>query len=143
MRRARPPAPAAACGLALALALVAGCEDRGSLPGTPPLPPPVATLTQVQADCFDVHCIGCHFPGGSAGLDLTAGASHAQLVGVDAVTVPSWQRVVAGDPDASLLYRKLLADPLAGPAMPYGAAPLDTSLVSLVRRWIARGAPDD
>lgn len=140
-RATRPgPSPAIAAAVLLALALAGGCADRGSPLLEPPPPLPAATLALVQARVFDPHCTGCHFAGGAGGLDLTSGSSHAQLVGVDAQTVAGWKRVVAGEPDASLLYRKVLADPQAGPAMPFGAALLDSSLVSLLRRWIAAGA---
>ena len=50
--------------------------------------------------------------------------------------------VVPGDPDISLLYRKLTEDPPCGSRMP-PAAPFTASEVGRVHEWIANGALDD
>jgi hypothetical protein len=140
---------------ALAAALLAcGGGDDGGPPGGG-----AATFGRLRAEVFP-NCTGCHnslATGGAFGsLDLLSGgapAIHARLVGVAA----AWPnanpplRVVAGDPDASLLYRKLLIpnppggeDPSLGSGMPQdrpGALP--QAQKDLVRDWIARGAPND
>ena len=47
---------------------------------------------------------------------------------------------LAGDPAASVLYRKVSGEDLCGPAMPPGS-PLRSAEIDAVRRWIAAGAP--
>lgn len=59
--------------------------------------------------------------------------------------VHGYMRVLPGDPDKSLLLAKL-ANTLApgeGVAMPYGAARLSDHTISVIRAWIAAGAPHD
>lgn len=63
----------------------------------------------IQRGIFDVACIQCHGANGrSAGnLNLTEGNAPACLVDVDAqssVAGQGYKRIVAGNPDASLLY---------------------------------------
>ena len=66
----------------------------------------------IQNGIFNVACIQCHGAnGGSAGkLNLTNGNPPACLVDVDAqssVKDMGYKRIVAGNPDASLLYKIL------------------------------------
>lgn len=128
---------AAAVGLVL---LCTGCSDRGADPTGPGggEPPPVSYAADVQP-IWNANCVGCH--GGTAGLFLEAPGSRANLVGA-ASTNWSGQRVVAGDPDASILYRKLTGDSGVGDRMPQGGA-LGAGDLETVRRWIAEGALDN
>jgi len=106
-----------------------------------------ATLTEVQTQIFNVSCAfsGCH--GGSSpaqGMDLTAGASHGNIVEVASAQAPSLDRIEPNDPDNSYLYLKVIDDPsISGSRMPRGAPALSQDLVDLLRDWIERGAPDD
>jgi len=79
---------------------------------------------------------------------------HAVLVGVPATAVEcadgATLRVAAGEPDASLLYRKIAARierraPSCGESMPRGDArpAVSPADAGLVRAWIAAGARDD
>ena len=92
-------------------------------------------------------CTGCH-PGVNPSLDLTAGDSYDQLVGIQALEDPTLYRVVAGDPERSLLYLKVGGDPpvadipAIGTRMPPDAPPIDPADIDLVRRWILQGAKD-
>jgi len=101
--------------------------------------------TRVQA-VFEKHgCISCH-PGVNPSLDLTAGKSYDDLVGVRALEDPRLYRVVAGDPGKSFLYLKLGADapiddiPAIGTRMPPQAPPIPGADKAIVRDWILGGA---
>ncbi len=126
--------------LALTLPVAAGCSDRGSAPTAPGGggATPVSYAAEVQP-IWNGHCIGCH--GGTAGLELAAPGSRANLVGVVST---NWGgvRVAAGDPAASVLYRKISGDSGVGDRMPQGGV-LNADDIETVRRWIAEGAPDN
>ncbi|MCB1590097.1 MAG: hypothetical protein KDI56_14410 [Xanthomonadales bacterium] len=93
------------------------------------------------------YCANCHVAhGGSpaAGLDLDPAFSYGQLVNAPdhSLTI---LRVVPGDPEGSLLFRKLNClepGPASGdPPMPLGRPPLSASLQARIHDWIAAGAP--
>lgn len=127
-------------GLVLA---VGACSDHG----TAPVDPGGAgggTAVSFAADLqpvFTATCTGCHGPGGEGGLNLSAGVAHGNLVGVAAVG-HAGQRVVAGDPDQSVLYLKISGAAAVGDRMPLGGA-LDAGTIEKVRQWIAAGALDN
>jgi hypothetical protein len=138
-----------AAGLAAGLAV--GCGGgggggEGAAPG-PDLGEPVA-YSEVQAVFEEYGCVGCH-PGVNPSLDLTAGNSYRELVGVQALEDPTLVRVVAGDPSSSFLYLKLGGDPpvadipAIGTRMPPQAPPIDPADLDLVRRWILQGAKNE
>lgn len=126
---------------ALALAACGG-ED------TPAVQP---TLTNVQAQIFDVSCTfsACHAGAAAqAGLDLT-GPVHAKLLRASTED-PARQLVVAGSPDTSFLMDKVLGRNL--PTTPVGqtmstimppGSMLEAERIALLRAWIAAGAQDD
>jgi hypothetical protein len=93
-------------------------------------------------------CVACH-PGVNPALDLTAGKSYADLVGVRALEDPRLYRVVAGDPARSFLYLKIGGDPpifdipAIGTRMPPGAPRIPEEDIALVRDWILGGAKDE
>src|SRR5262245_2183588 len=63
---------------------------------------------------FNQSCAlaGCHVgPVPTENLDLTAGVSHNQLVGVASLEMPKLKRVKPGDPDASYMIQKIEAQP--------------------------------
>jgi Carboxypeptidase regulatory-like domain len=138
--------PAAVLGSFVAATLVLSACGGGSDEDAPAqeLGAPVA-YDEVQGVFEEYGCIGCH-PGVNPSLDLTAGASYDQLVGIQALEDPTLYRVVAGDPDRSFLYLKLggaapVADiPAIGTRMPPNAPPIDPADLDLVRRWILQGA---
>jgi hypothetical protein len=94
--------------------------------------------TEIQP-IFEARCTGCHVAGSSL-LDLTAGASLAQLLERPSVADPTQIRVRAGRPAESLLWRKLLcSDPGLGAPMPPGL-PLSLFQRALINDWIVAGA---
>ena len=52
-------------------------------------------------------------------------------------------RVVAGDPDHSLLVEKLKGNPSCGEPMPQTGEPISSDLLALVVQWIKLGAKND
>jgi hypothetical protein len=137
---------------AVVLAGTAGCDEAlSSLTGpTPDLKP---TFSSIQSQIFDLTdssgrlaCTNCHNPRlRPAGLDLTAGVSYANLVGVASVERPALQRVKPGDAENSYIIHKLEGRTgIVGARMPRGTGPFltDGQLV-VIRRWIENGAPND
>src|SRR5690606_37374839 len=96
--------------------------------------------SEVLAPLFRSKCAGCHVDGAAEGgyrVDTPTAAARAGESG--------WTgRLVApGDPEQSLLYRKLVdRRPPVGQQMPLLRTPLDARARELVRRWIAEGALD-
>jgi hypothetical protein len=131
------------------LLLTAGCGGGGGSDGSVTVPV-TSTFERLQEEVFDVSCSAdsCHSSVGRAGdLVLEPGHSWDYLVGEppsNAVAAAhGWLRVMPGEPDQSFLVMKL-ADTLAageGVFMPYGAAPLTSETVEVVRAWVAAGAP--
>ncbi len=139
-----------------ALALWLGCDDHLFLghPEGPAVAPPPSTsdtdlptspTTDADGFCavvnlFNAECLGCHGTGGLGDLDLLSDP-HAALVGVPSVADATQIRVVAGDPDASVLWQKLVGTQTVGDEMPLsGVLPADR--VEVVRTWILEGASD-
>lgn len=103
------------------------------------------TLTSIQTNVFTPRCAGCHTGNGAnlpGAMNLTsASASHAALVGVASIEVPSLRRVAAGAPNDSYLVRKLEGGPgIVGNRMPAGGPFLDQTTIDAIRQWIAAGA---
>lgn len=129
--------------LAVALALY-GCAGDGAAPSGDG-----SAFDTLQQEIFNQRCLsaGCHNASAQAGgLNLTAGASYNDLVGV-APTNPvaladGLLRVVPFDPESSFLLIKLTG-PAAGQGarMPQGSSPLSPQQIDMVRAWIADGAP--
>ncbi len=85
---------------------------------------------------------GCHAgPRAWLGLDLTAGAAYAHLVGQPSKEVPSLLRVQPFKPDSSYLVQKLLGTQARGGRMPLKGEPLRDDQIALIIRWIEAGAP--
>jgi hypothetical protein len=115
----------------------------------PPLPPD--TFAAIARRIFARHACAvaiCHGnTPGQGGLTLAGDAAYGALIGVPSMIDPSMPRVVPGDPDRSMLWRKLAARTLRlggvpGNSMPIGDPSLDVTELDAVRRWIAAGAPE-
>lgn len=129
----------------LTAALTAACEraeplGAGDGGGVQP------TLSSIQANIFDRSCAvpSCHEgPGAPHDLQLTAGNSYGNLVGV-ASEQTALLRVEAGNPDGSYLIRKLEGGPdIVFAQMPRGRDPLPQDEIDAIREWIADGAADN
>lgn len=117
-------------------------EDTASADtaGEPDAPSFTEALYVLEAGCGTCHTsayIGRFLEDGDAA------ASYALLLNADPHSAPTLRYVVPGDPDASLIIRRLVDDPELGEAMPpedtYAIA-LTEDQIALLRRWIAAGA---
>jgi len=88
---------------------------------------------------FDQSCKSCHPSSGN--LDLTAANSYNQLVNVNASGY-SAKRVVPGDPDNSVLYKKIDGSGAYGSNMPLGGN-LSAAQINTIKQWITEGAQNN
>jgi len=124
-----------------ALAVLTGCSDHGDDPVNPGGgDDPVSFSADIQI-IFNDRCTGCHGLNGNGNLDLRAASAYTNLVGVDSFGY-SGQRVVPGNPDASVLYRKLTGATGVGGVMPSDGA-LPASSIAIIGDWIVEGAMDN
>jgi hypothetical protein len=91
---------------------------------------------------------GCHVSSaGAAGLSmLNKSTAYSNLVGVSSSHCRGQQRVVAGNPDMSVLVHALEHTSFATcrpPAMPQGRPMLNQSQIDTISTWIADGAPNN
>lgn len=119
------------------------CEDR-PLAAAAVAP---ATLESVREQIFEPSCMfsSCHGQARAGGLDLRAADLHPALLEHEMQRPVPGPLVAPGDPDGSYLLEVLTrCAPEAGPPMPSnGVALLDDEVVTIVRDWIAAGAPAD
>jgi hypothetical protein len=114
------------------------------------------TFALIQAAIFERHgCTDslCHgATPGAGGLDLRPTTAYDALVDVAAETppLPGWNRVLAGQPSASLLWINLAAKTYPGqfdaPLRPMPLdpqPPLSGDEIEALRLWIKHGAPRD
>ncbi len=105
------------------------------------------TIGAIQTEVFDGSCAfgSCHgSPTFEADLDLETSAAQScvNLVGVESAENPGEMRVIAGDPDNSLLYQALLTEIGDVRVMPPGGANdrLPDNEIEAIRQWIEDGA---
>jgi outer membrane protein assembly factor BamB len=128
-----------------------GTAGRGAGGNAAPVGNPNAFST-IYAQIMAQRCAGsvCHSgtaTGGSLSLQAgTASAIRASLLNKAAsgseCMASGLSLVVPGNPDMSLLYRKLTDMPPCGSRMP-PTGPLTTEEIGRIRTWIANGALDD
>lgn len=127
-----------------------GAGNAGTLPATPDQDP--ETFSSIYTQILAKKCAGavCHSGDAADGAFRLAGvtsasALHASLIDHAATgsqcAASSMSLVVPGNPDSSLLYRKLTASPPCGSRMPPTA--LSANEIENVRAWIANGALDN
>ena len=125
---------------------LAACEHDNPVETEPPNGDP-SMFSEIQTTIFNTSCAlsGCH--AGSSpqqNMDLSQGEAYAAIVNVPSQERPELMRVEPGNPDDSYLLMKIEGDPdIIGARMPLGRQPLSASQISLVRNWIAAGAPED
>nr|WP_244623210.1 CHRD domain-containing protein [Shewanella salipaludis] len=109
-------------------------------------PAVIVTLTSLQTEIFTPSCAlsGCH-AGASPqqGMNLSAGQTYSNIVGVMSNEVNSLNRVTAGDPDNSYLVQKVEGTASVGGRMPLGGPALSNEQIQKIRQWIIDGAKDD
>ncbi len=135
-----------------------GASGDGGAPNAPPVPTPaanVASFAQIQSTILTPSCAtaNCHVgtaPQSQLDLSEANGGSYDRLVGAAPVNPNALndglKRVMAGKPDSSLLFHKLVFPPGHhahdyGNPMPTGTAGLSVGQLEFVRQWIAAGAP--
>ena len=140
--------------VAVSIALTS-CGD--SNPSAPTNPEPSSSFAADVQPIFDAHCTSCHaigvfgfnLTGGEEqnGLTLTINNSYDGLVNQPTFQRPDLAptlRVDPGSPANSYLMQKIESDtPKVGERMPLSNPPLTAAQISIIRRWIERGAPND
>ena len=143
-----------AAALSASVVSLAGCDESlSTLAGpTPNLEP---TFSSIQLNIFETTdsagralCVGCHTDQGrtpSGGLNLRHEAAYAALVSVNSGQRPGVLRVAPGNPDNSYLVHKLEGhSTITGQRMPRTGGPfLTDGQMTIIRRWIELGAPND
>ena len=139
--------------LALAAAVfVVGCGDDGSGVGGGAS---TVTFARIDEEILKPNCtFACHsggeFAAGGLDLEIEPLAALIEQNATAAVCAGGGQRVVPFEPEASLLYLKVVAK-LEGDAAPCGDAmpppgasepALPEEQVELIREWIEAGAPE-
>ena len=104
----------------------------------------LSRFSELQKNVFTPICAvpGCHLGIDSqANLDFSQGKSYANLINVKSLLFPSFDRVVPGNKEASLVYIavtfsfKQLQMPLTGK--------LDQYIIDSIGVWIDKGALND
>lgn len=126
--------------------LAVGCGGGDDGTGGIQSAPNAVTLQQVQSAVFTQSCAlsDCH-RGASApfGLDLSAGETLDNVLGVASFEKPEFDRVERFNPTDSYVYMKVTGDlRIGGDSMPpLGLAPpLTDQQIDLLRQWIEQGA---
>lgn len=92
----------------------------------------------IQREIFNTSCINCH--GGAnyaaAKLNLTEGCAFESLVGVESVREPGQIRVLAGEPDESLLYRILAGKESEAWNYDHSVEITAAEKLDLIKNWI-------
>jgi mono/diheme cytochrome c family protein len=104
-----------------------------------------ATFTDIFTNILSTKCAACH---GSGGLNMSSkDLAHSTLVGADIAgsECMGMKRVVAGDPDMSVLVLALKAEGCRGRTgrMPPSGNPLSAEEIDKVSAWIRAGAMND
>jgi hypothetical protein len=86
-------------------------------------------------------CAYCHYQGTVQPPDLTH--PFDPMTGVVSVSGARGTRVVPGNPDESVLVKKIEAQMVAGPSMPYQELKLSAAQIAMLKSWIAAGAKND
>ena len=150
MRPSRGVRAGLACAMLTTLIGTSGCDEKLSdLVGpTPNLAPTFSSIRTEILQSTDLAgrtaCVNCHRPQGGTPMNLVDDP-YGALVGVMSRQKPGAILVVPGDPDASYLIHKLegrsdivqLRMPRNGP--PY----LTPGQITVIRRWIENGAPNN
>lgn len=105
--------------------------------------PLAANFASIQNNILTPSCAvtGCHVQGGVQ-PSLEAGLAYNNLVGVTSIGYAPLLRVTPGNPNNSVLYRKITGGNGLGGPMPPGGM-LTQAQMDTVRAWILKGAQND
>jgi hypothetical protein len=133
-RRALALVAALAAASALGAACAAPLEDRERFTGGGGCPDGVAVEEVLASRCAGGICHSAgDMPGG--GLDLLSEGAVERVAGVESPNCEGEVLAVPGDPDGSLIVRKLGDDPPCGDRMPLAGA-LEGGEEACIREWI-------
>jgi hypothetical protein len=113
------------------------CETSGECPPRARRRDPLASFDWIYRDVIQQRCAGgeCHIGAAAGGLDMSS-----RRIAYESLVVGARPLVVAGNPGASELWRRV-SPPLCGDdCMPRGAAHLDDGALRAIETWIAAGA---
>ena len=140
------------CALVMVTTLgIVGCDESLS-DVTGPTPNLEPTFSSIQREIFSSTdssgrpaCTNCHNPTlNRGGLDLSPSVSYNNLINVASRLKAGAIRVIPGDPDNSYIIHKLEGrSTIAGVRMPLGGPYLETGQISVIKRWIETGAPNN
>jgi hypothetical protein len=139
------------CALVIVVIGSAGCDEALS-DVTGPTPNLEPTFSSIQQNIFSSGdssgrpgCTNCHNPTlNRGGLDLSPAVSYNNLVNRGSLLRPGAIRVIPNNPDNSYLIHKLEGNvPITGVRMPLGGPYLESGQISVIRRWIEIGAPNN
>lgn len=120
--------------------LIWGCSEDNP---TEPQPSTAVSskLSDIQAKVFTQSCAlsGCHgSTNNQANLLLTDGNSFSNLVNVQSLLFPQFERVVPDSSSKSLLIKILKGE--VSPRMPLNRDPLSAAVIDSIAKWINNGA---
>lgn len=129
-----------------------GSGMDGGTTTTPPgmdagtAPQPVSYAQDIQP-IWNTYCNSCHRVGDQRGqLNLDANVSYTQLINSPSVCNAGVDLVEPGNPQNSMLWRKIFADPSrCNGVMPTGnhLAAFDMEAAKTIERWISEGAQNN
>ena len=129
------------CAAGLIGPFASALAQRGEVSPAKDITVEVKTFS-AAADLLQERCALCHAgPNAERGLRLERDQIYRHTINVVAKSDRRRIRVVAGDPNASLLYQVLLDEeqrryPIAVPRMPQRGPPLSGEELAIVRAWI-------
>ena len=113
------------------------CETQALCP-VQPIDDGGTSFGSIYTQILTARCAGdgCHDTGNPGGVDFRSRAAAFETLA---------EKVVPGDPDASVLYRRLSPTLCIGACktMPLDRPPLAAAQLDRIRTWIAEGAADD
>jgi hypothetical protein len=119
----------------------AGMMDAGAMDGGAMDAGGAVTFAMVWSQIIDGTCTPCHAAGSGSLFMSTEAEAYGNLVGATATQACGTvtQRVVAGDPANSKMYKKVSSTD-CGTQMPASGGPLTQAKIDLIFAWIEGGA---
>ena len=92
------------------------------------IPDDLTVIPKQAYAIFEKHCFECHGENGT----------HKDVLVIESGEQLFWDAgvIVDGDPDASILFRRILGHPAYGPQMPLGKPPLSEEEIDIIETWL-------